>query len=114
MMSSSGDTPKTNGPFRLALPSHPEPSSSAKLEVVRDLLAALDSATIAGQRHLMERIIGLVGPDVARVTGQLTDRRRTIIARSLDELAREAARLVPDAGAFRRQAEVLMDVLSAS
>lgn len=90
------------------------PSRWDKLGVARDLLAALETATIPGQHYLMDKVIDLLGPEVLLASKRLSDPDREIAARAQHELSREAARLVPDDSAFCRRAKILMDVLAAS
>lgn len=90
------------------------PSRGDRLGVVRDLLAALETATIPGQHYLMDKVIDLLSPEVLGASKRLSEPDREIVARALHELSREAARLVPDDNAFCRRAEILMDVLATS
>jgi hypothetical protein len=100
-------------PVSLGLPARQclEPSRQAKLQVVRELLATLDTATIPGQHYLMDRVIGLLGQEVARTSSRMTDWQRQSITSAHAELVRQAARLVPDESTFRARAEMLTDVL---
>jgi hypothetical protein len=88
-----------------------EPSRQAKLQVVRELLATLDTATIPGQHYLMDRVIGLLGQEVSHASGCMTDWQRQSMTSAHAELVRQAARLVPDEATFRARAELLTDVL---
>ena len=111
MMIQSVSSTATNVPPRRAAPQRLEPSRQAKLDVVRELLAALDTATIPGQHYLMDRVIDLLGQETSRTSGGMTDWQRQSITGALAELVRQAARMVPDEATFRARAEMLTDVL---
>jgi hypothetical protein len=89
----------------------PEPSRKTKLDVVGELLAALDTATIPGQHYLMERVIDLLGQEVARASSRMTDWQRQTVTGALAELVRQAGRMVPDEATFRARTGLLTDVL---
>ena len=59
----------------------------------------------------MERVIDLLGQEVARASSRMTDWQRQSIMGALAELVRQAARMVPDEATFRARAEMLTDVL---
>ena len=88
-----------------------EPSRQAKLEAVRDLVTAFDTATISGQHYLMDRAIGLLGQEISRASNRMTEWQRQSVTGALADLVRQAARLAPDEAAFRARAEMLVDVL---
>jgi hypothetical protein len=101
----------THVSVRLLARQRVEPSRQAKLEVVRELLAALDTATIPGQHYVMDRVIGVLGQEVSRASGRMSDWQRQSITGVLAELVRQAARLAPDEATWRARAEMLTDVL---
>jgi hypothetical protein len=102
---------EANVSLRLPARKRPQPSRKAKLDVVGELLAALDTATIPGQHYVMDRIIDVLGQEVSRASGRMTDWQRQTITGALAELVRQAARMVPDETTFRARAEMLTDVL---
>jgi hypothetical protein len=104
----------TDVPLRLSSRQRLEPSRQAKLDVVGELLAALDTATIPGQHYLMDRVIDLLGQEVFRGASRMTDWHRQSVTDALDELVRQAARMVPDEQRFRASAEMLTRVLRAA
>ena len=81
---------------------------------VREMLAALEHATVGGRHHLMGKVLGLLGQDASGSHGRLSEPQRRAIATSLDALAREAARRAPDEAAFVHQASQLVDTLGAA
>lgn len=101
----------TSVPLRLPARQRLEPSRQAKLDVVVELLAALDTATIPGEHYLMDRVIELLGQEVARTSDRMTDWQRQSLSGALAELVRQAARMVPDEAMFRARAELLTDAL---
>ena len=101
----------TNVSVRLPTRRRPEPSRQVKLEVVPELLAALDTATTSGQHYVMDRIIDLLGQEASRTASRVSDWQRQSIMGALAELVRQAARLVPDEAVFRARAGMLTDVL---
>ena len=87
--------------------------ASRELTVVGELLASLETLTIAGQRYAMAKIVAVAHDQVARVTPAVSARNRAVLGQLLDDLRREAARLLPDVGAFTRRATTLTALLAA-
>jgi len=95
--------PVTSDDYKPAAPSLP-----SQLGIVAEMLAALDTQTNAGQRHTMGKVVGILAPHVGRRASV-----RLRMARTIDELAHEARRIVPDAPIFRHHAEELVLALRA-
>ena len=95
------------------LPTEPA-ASSLRLDAVREILRALDTATPAGQQHLMMKVLGLLRREAPAHDHWVGDQAWSKIAAALDELAREASRLAPDSGAFTRHATAVADALTRS
>src|SRR5262245_9562280 len=89
-------------------------ASGRRLDAVREILRALETATAAGQQHLMLKVLGLLQREAPADDQWLGESQWTKIAAALDALAREANRMAPDAGAFMRQATVVADALTRS
>jgi hypothetical protein len=89
-------------------------ASGQRLEAVRAILKTLETATAAGQQHLMTKVLVLLRVEAPVVDRWVDDRQWSKIASGLEALAREAARLSPDAAAFSRQATAVADALSWS
>ena len=106
-MVESASSSQTHVSVRLPARQRLEPSRQAKLEAACDLVAMLDTATIPGQHNLMDRVIGLLGQELSRVS----DWQRLSITGALADLARQAAQLAPDEAIFRVRAEMVVDVL---
>jgi hypothetical protein len=89
-------------------------ASGQRLDAVREILRALETATAAGQQHLMMKVLGLLRREAPAPDNWVGDQQWSKIAGALDELAQEASRLAPDAGAFKRQATAVADALTWS
>jgi hypothetical protein len=86
-------------------------ASGRRLDAVREILRTLETATAAGQQHLMLKVIGLLRREGPARDHWVGDQQWSKIAAALEALAREAARLSPDSGAFARQAAAVADAL---
>jgi hypothetical protein len=103
------------GPTNEARPSTTEPAvSRLRLDAVREILRALDTATAAGQQHMMVKVLGLLRHEAPARDHWVGDQEWSKIETALDALAREASRLAPDAGAFTRHATAVADALTRS
>jgi hypothetical protein len=87
-------------------------ASGRRLDVVREILRGLDTATAAGQQHLMMKVLGLLRSEAPARDNWVGDQQWNKIAAALERLAQEANRLAPDAGAFTRQATLVADALA--
>jgi hypothetical protein len=98
---------------RVRRPTTDRVASGRRLDAVREILRALETATAAGQQHLMMKVLGLLRREAPAPDHWVGDQQWTKIAAALEALAREAARLSPDSGAFARQAAAVADALAA-
>jgi len=87
-------------------------ASVRRLDAVREILRALETATSGGQQHLMMKVLGLLRREAPTRDHWVGDQQWHKIANGLDVLAREASRLAPDPDAFRRQATLVSDALA--
>lgn len=87
------------------------PTGKHRLDVVKEILTALDTATAAGQQYLMGKVLTVLRHQAPQRDYWMNDRQWNHIAGALDALAREATRMAPDAAAFSRQASSLADSL---
>ena len=87
-------------------------ASGRRLDVVREILRGLETATAAGQQHLMMKVLGLLRSEAPARDNRVGDQQWSKIAAALEQLAREAGRMAPDAGAFTRQATAVADALA--
>jgi hypothetical protein len=89
------------------------PPPRLPLSVIREMLVMLDSLTIAGQRHLMEKVVHFVEEQIPRLATAVSRRNHAAVATILDGLRHESDRLVPDVAAFSQGAESLLALLAA-
>jgi len=94
------------------LPSTEQIASGRRLEAVREILKALETATTAGQQHLMMKVLGLLRREAPAGDHWMDDATWNKIAAGLEALAHEASRLAPDADAFKRHATIVADALA--
>jgi hypothetical protein len=89
-------------------------ASARRLDAVREILRALETATAGGQQHLMMKVLGLLSREAPAPDRWVGDQQWQQIAGALEALAQEAKRLAPDATAFRQRALLVADALSPS
>ena len=89
------------------------PPPRLPLSVIREMLVMLDSLTIAGQRHLMEKVVRFVDDQVPRLSASVGRRNHSAVETILEALRHESDRLVPDVAVFSRGAESLLALLAA-
>lgn len=97
-------------PARAEVAPQPQP---LPLTVIREMLLMLDSLTIAGQRHLMEKVVRFVEEQLPRARSSLTRRNLGAIESTVQQLRRESERVVPNVCAFSRGAQSLLALLVA-
>jgi len=83
-----------------------------RLGIVEELLGDLETVTHAGQRYTMAKVVGLLRDEVADSEPRLSELQRRWIKRSLDELAREPDRMLPNRIPFVARAHNITDSLS--
>jgi len=89
-----------------------EVALDVRLQVVRELLAALELATDAGQVHLMDRVAEILHRTLAEGAIQLTPAQQASATTMMAELERERARAAPRIGVFRRPASGVIELLA--
>ena len=89
-------------------------TTGRRLEAVREILRALETATNAGQQHLMMKVLGLLRREAPAGDHWMDEHQWNKIATGLEVLAHEANRMAPDADAFKRQATLVADALTVS
>jgi hypothetical protein len=95
-------------------PTPDQVASGRRLEAVREILCALETATAAGQQHLMMKVLGLLRREAPAGDHWMDDRQWNKIAAGLEVLAHEATRLAPDTDTFKREATLVADALALS
>jgi hypothetical protein len=93
-------------------PMNAGPAARLRLDVVKEILTALETATAAGQQYLMGKVLKVLQHQAPPRDHWLNDREWSQIVGAFDALAREATRLSPDPAAFSRQAQFLADSFS--
>jgi hypothetical protein len=97
-------------PARAEVAPQPQP---LPLTVIREMLLMLDSLTIAGQRHIMEKVVRFVEEQLPRARSSLSRRNLGAIEAIMKQLRHESDRLVPDVSVFSRGAQSLLALLVA-
>lgn len=97
-------------PARPEVAPQPQP---LPLTVIREMLLMLDSLTIAGQRHLMEKVVRFVEQQLPRARSCLSRRNHGAVESIVKQLRFESERVVPDVCAFSRGAQSLLALLVA-
>ncbi len=88
-----------------------EASPFRQLSTIREMLGTLDTLTMAGQRHIMAKVVSFIranGSQLAQLMGCSDD---GLVGDLLGRLALESERLAPDARRFGQQAHNLVDLL---
>jgi len=83
-----------------------------RMDVVKQLLGDLDTATVAGLHFTMEKVVDLLQLEIGVVEPELNDLERRVILRALAELGREQGRLLPDADMFVARTQMITDTLA--
>jgi len=83
-----------------------------RMDVVKQLLGDLDTATVAGLHFTMEKVVDLLQLEIGAVEPELNDLERRVILRALAELGREQGRLLPDADMFVARTQMITDTLA--
>ena len=88
------------------------PSLVEKLTTIRQMLATLETVTIAGQRHLMTKVVAFVDGQVSRAISQAGPGNRRMLLEQLMLLKGEAGRQLPSVPVFGARAENLLALLT--
>ena len=87
-------------------------SRRGRVETVREMVRSLETLTGAGQRHTMGKVVDFIAAEI-RGREARSDGRARLLARTVDRIASEPARLAPAVRPFSRRAEVLLALLQA-
>jgi hypothetical protein len=88
-----------------------EPSVRS-LDVIKPLLGDLETATTAGQRYVMGKVLVQLREAAAGAEHRLPASAWRAVRQALAELTRESDRMLPNAGAFAVHARTVTDALS--
>jgi hypothetical protein len=86
--------------------------SSERLQIARELLAALKDATRPGQAHLMHRVLSILQRELLNPDLPLSSGQAAAVLSAVAELEHEAARTVPDTALFSDRAQSVVDLLA--
>ena len=86
--------------------------SAEMIDTAREMLTRLDTFTIAGQHHVMEKLIGFAELQIARAARRSGPASRRVLWEQLECLRSEANHIVPNVPGFTRRAESLMALLT--
>ena len=90
----------------------PSPSLVAGLTTVRQMIATLDTLTIAGRSHLMAKVLAFVGGQVDRALRCAGPANGRMLLEQLALLKGEADRQLPSVQVFGPRAENLIALLT--
>ena len=89
------------------------PTLGDRFAVVREMLSDLDHITVAGQHHVMSKIIRFVETEASLALRDTRARNRMAFTELLAGLRHESGRLSPDVASFARSAEAVSSLLAA-
>jgi hypothetical protein len=88
-----------------------DPVAKGQLAVVLEMMDSIETLTIAGQRHMMTKVVRFLERQLVLLRA---GERRPLVFRSLGRLAHEAERQTPNARAFNRRAGVLVSLIRSA
>ncbi len=91
--------------------SHPSLPADT-VATIRQMLATLETVTNAGQIHLMNKLLAIIGDHVERALGRGGPRNDGMLREQLTLLKREADRSAPSTPAFVNRAEGLIALVT--
>lgn len=87
------------------------PKAPGRLRDIRSMVRSIDTLTLAGQRHELNKIVGLLEEEVVSGRSHDSTSRLETIESLLAALRQEARRLLPDVRSFAAQAEIVIGVM---
>lgn len=85
-----------------------------RLRDIRSMIRSIDSLTLAGQRHELGKIVGLLEHEAIDGRSLDSTARLETVESLLAALRQEARRMLPDVGSFAAHAEVLIGVMESA
>lgn len=82
-----------------------------QVRTIREMLRTLDAQTIAGQHHVIDKVVAFVAPQIERAMLRLGPRNRRMLLEQLVLFKTEATRQVPAVPVFVRRTEGLLTLL---
>jgi hypothetical protein len=86
-------------------------ASAQRLNVVDELMGALELVTQAGQQHVMNKILSILRREILSMASPVAAVDLASLLDAMAELEHEAGRIAPTADAFNRHARVVTGVL---
>jgi hypothetical protein len=77
------------------------------------MLTSLDTLTIAGQQHVMVKVIAFIRRSAGEALGRVGQKNQRTATNLLEHLALESVRPLPDVRLFGPRAESLVALLAA-
>ena len=87
-------------------------SLSWQVPVIGDMVATLGTLTTAGQHHVIGKVLAVVRDQVRRAAPMVSRREGEILAKLVEEMARQADRVSPDLSVFTPRAERVIELLA--
>jgi hypothetical protein len=84
-----------------------------RFAVVREMLSDLDNLTVAGQQHVMAKILRFLEAASRPTLGRMRARNRLAFNQLFASLRHESARLSPDVASFVHGADGVIALLAA-
>jgi hypothetical protein len=88
-------------------------SLGGQFSVIREMLGNLDTLTIAGQHHIIDKVIAFVDARVRQAATRASKRNSATLMDVMTQLRNESDRLSPDSTRFAQRAENLISLLVA-
>jgi hypothetical protein len=85
--------------------------SSRRLLIVKEMLGAMEAQTSAGHRYTMEKVVRLLREEIVCATLRTSLRNKGELSQLVDQLAREALRLLPNVELFSGRADIIVALL---
>ena len=89
------------------------PREEAVLATIREMIGGLDSLTMAGQRHMMGKVVTALRDHVTQKPRAPSERNRRALVDHLGQLTLESAGHWPDVRGFSQRVEDLVALLSS-
>ena len=86
----------------------------SQLGIVREMLENIEVLTTPGQRHTMEKVVAFLQLKIGEGAFSVSLRNRRALSQSVERLAREAQRPVPDIRRFCDRAKPVVALLLAT
>jgi hypothetical protein len=86
---------------------------SRQRSVIPEMLATLDTLTIAGQHHVIDKVVTFIEDQVRSANPRTGRRNRAKLAGLMEGLKQESHHLLPDVASIEQHARTLMALIAA-